>query len=379
MSRASLFALIITLAAHAADLHQGAYRGRPAWILSSDRIELTVLSRGGSLAKIGLRGDSDAINPLWDALAQDEVLAPPPRVSGETGHFVCVDGFGPSSSEERAAGMPSEHGEAHALEWSGEAARGKPGRITLTQTVQLPFAHETFTRTITLADGTNVTRVNSRLESLLAFDRPAFWTEHATIGPPFLEPGATVVDLSENRAITRPWPQEDARHRLTAGREFEWPRAPAKSGGSIDLRETPEMADSLDQTGHWMDTNRHYAFATALNRRRRLLLGYVFRPSEYPWLQNWQSYLTHGYQARGLEFSTTLFGRPRREILEENRLFGQLLYRWLPARSAIESTYFMFWTRTPEGFRAVDDVEVLSDRLRIVDRKSGQNILLPLS
>jgi hypothetical protein len=315
---------------------------------------------------------------LWDALAQDEAEGQPPRTNGETGQFVCLDGFGPSSIEERAAGMPSEHGEAPALEWTHVAVPREPGRIRLIQTVSLPLAHESFTRTITLAGAANIITVHSRLESLLAFDRPVFWTEHATIGPPFLEPGATVVNLSPNRSITRPWPQENARHTLAGGREFAWPVAPSKSGGGIDLRETPAMADTLDQTGHWMDAGRPYAFAAAHNRRQRLLLGYVFRPSEYPWLQNWQSYLAQGPQARGLEFGTTLFGRPRREILMENRLFGHLLYRWLPARSVIESTYMMFWTRTPPGFQAVDDVEVMPDRLRVVDRKSGQQIVLPI-
>jgi hypothetical protein len=379
MSPLAVFALIVAMTAQAADLREGTYRGRPAWILSNSRVELTVLARGGAFARIVLRDDPNSINPLWDAFAQDEAQRQPLRTNGETGHFVCVDGFGPSSAEERAAGMPSEHGEAHALEWSLVRAPTESARIQFTQTVRLPLAHETFTRTINLADGTNIIRVRSRLESLLAFDRPAFWVEHATIGPPFLEPGATVIDLSENRALTRPWPQEEARHRLATGHEFRWPLAPSKSGGDIDLRETPEMADSLDQTGHSMNAGRPYAFATALNRRRRLLLGYVFRPAEYPWLQNWQSYLAHGHQARGLEFGTTLFGRPRREILTENRLFGELLYRSLPARSAIESTYLMFWTLTPEGFRAVDDVEVLPDRLRIMSRKSSQEIILPLS
>ena len=46
-----------------------------------------------------------------------------------------------------------------------------------------------------MVDGENIVYVESRLENLLGFDRPVNWAEHATIGSPFLESGATVVDV----------------------------------------------------------------------------------------------------------------------------------------------------------------------------------------
>ena len=54
--------------------------------------------------------------------------------------------------------------------------------------VTLPLAHETFTRTYHLVDGENIVWVDSAVTSLLSFDRPVFWGEHATISAPFLEP-----------------------------------------------------------------------------------------------------------------------------------------------------------------------------------------------
>ena len=39
-------------------------------------------------------------------------LGRPVKFDGGAGLFVCVDGFGPTSPEERAAGLPG-HGEAH--------------------------------------------------------------------------------------------------------------------------------------------------------------------------------------------------------------------------------------------------------------------------
>ncbi len=368
------------------DLREASHYDRPSLVLSNDKIELTVLPMGGSLARIvlkdDLKDDPEKTNPLWDSLREDRDSGLPLRKDGKVGHFVCVDGFGPSSREEQAAGLGG-HGEAPSLLWTRQSFRTENGTAILVQTVRLPIVQETFTRTIKLVEGENVILIHGALESLLAFDRPAFWAEHACIGSPFLEPGITVVDLSKNRATTRPWKgrgnQKGLAHRLADNREFTWPMAPTAGGGTVDLRETPAQPKSEDQTGQLMASDRPYAFVTALHPRKRLLLGYVFKPSEFPWLQNWESYGRAGTLARGLEFGSLVFGRPRREAITENRLFGELLYRWLPARAKIEASFLMFWTRVPEGFRGVDDIQIEPGGLRVSDRRSGKRLFLKSS
>src|SRR5438093_1475958 len=73
--------------------------GRPSRILANDKLALTVRSLGGTFAQLLMKDDPDQLNPLQGL-----------------GHFVCVDGFGPVSTEERAAGLPG-HGEAHRVPW----------------------------------------------------------------------------------------------------------------------------------------------------------------------------------------------------------------------------------------------------------------------
>lgn len=356
------------------------FRGRPALVLSNDVLELTVLPLGGAFARILLKDDPEKNNPLWDSLRADLEAGHPLRNNGTVGHFVCVDGFGPASEEEREAGLPG-HGEAQTLPWSTELAVKNGKVLKLVQAVQLPRVQEIFRRTIQLRDGENVIRVQSTLQSLLAFDRPIHWAEHATIGSPFLEPGVTVVDISSNRAMTRPDRKDrsDLVHRFPAGKEFEWPIAPGNKGGTIDLRAAPENHRSLDHTGHLMDENQRLAFVTALHPAKRLLLGYIFKRAEFPWLQTWEFYPPEGMMARGLEFGTQAFDQPRRQVITQNRLLGELLYRWLPARSKIEATYLMFWARTPAGFLGVDDIQVGGDNLKIFDHRSGQTLTLKSS
>jgi hypothetical protein len=362
------------------DLPQTTFRDRPALLLTNDRVELTVLPMGGAFAAIVLKDDAEKMNPLWDALRADQEEGRPLRPYSVLGHFVCVDGFGPSSAEERATGFPG-HGEAHTLPWATRSF-AKEGKVaSLVQAVHLPRVQEVLTRTLKLVDGENIVYVRSTLESLVGFDRPVNWAEHATIGSPFLEPGVTVVDMSSNRALTRPHDGGNRRvpYRLPSEKEFAWPMAPTLAGGLVDLRAAPNPPNSGDHTGHLMDATRPFAFVTALHPQKRLLLGYLFKRSESPWLQIWESYPPKGMMARGLEFGTQAFDLPRREVVTQNRLFGELLYRWLPAKSTIESSYLFFWTRVPEGFLGVSDIEFSGGALRIEDKRSGQTLTLPAS
>ena len=355
----------------------GQHYGKEAIVLANDRIEVTVLRQGGSLAKIIAQDDPSKLNPLWDSYRNARNQGRPIPATGGVGHFVCVDGFGPVSDEESAAGM-NGHGEAHRLMWSLVSADADADQVKLVQTVTLPRVHERLTREVLLFEGENVVRVHSRLESLLSFDRPVVWAEHGTIGSPFLEPAKTVVDMSANRAMTRPRPKpvRGRTHRLTSGEEFEWPMAPTQAGGKVDLRAAPAEHDSLDHTGHLMTLGGEVAWVTALHPEKKLLLGYLFKTSEYPWMQTWENYPAEGMMARGLEFGTQSFDRPRREMITQNRLFGELLYRWLPAQSTIESTFLMFWTTVPEGMTGVSEIELDGGAITVRDEQSGKTVRL---
>ncbi len=354
------------------------YRGRPAVLLANENIRLVILKNGGAFPSLTLSEDAEGTNPMWDSLRADREQGRAERATGSIGHFVCVDGFGPPSAEEQTAGL-SGHGEAHRLAWSVEFAGRSDGADILRQSVMLPRVREVLRREVRLLPDENVVYVRSSLESLLDFDRPINWAEHATIGSPFLERGVTVVDLSANRAVTRPR-EGDSRaglsHRLAGGEEFDWPMAPARAGGRVDLRAAPRDSHSLDHTAHLMDPESEWAFVTALHPAKRLLLGYLFRTEDYPWLQTWESYPRDRLMARGLEFGTQAFDLPRRQVITEGRKFGALLYRWLPARSKVRGRYLMFWTRTPDGFKGVDEAVWKDGVIRITDGRSGQSIEL---
>jgi hypothetical protein len=291
-----------------------------------------------------------------------------------------VDGFGPVSAEEKEAGLPG-HGEAHTLAWETKLARKEGSTGAVTQTVKLPLVQEIFTRTLRIVDGESVIYVQSELESLLGFDRPANWGEHATIGAPFLEAGVTVVDMPAKRAQTRPDIQGTPPFpmRFPLGKDFTWPMSPTTSGKKVDLRASPDPPNSLDHATCLMDTTRKLVFVTALNPSKKLILGYVFRREDYPWVQSWEYYSPDRRMARGMEFATQPYDVPRRQTVETNSMFGAPTYRWLPAKSKIESRYLLFYTHAPDGFRKVDDVRIEGGKLVIEDHKAKKQITLDAS
>lgn len=354
------------------------FENRPATALENEKIELLTLNQGGAFVSLVLKDDAGKTNPMWNPVALARMTKGPERFGDSLGHFLCVDGFGPTSKEEQAAGLMG-HGEAHRQPWT-LIAQGRDGKTQqLTWKTRLPLVQEALTRRVEVVDGEQVVYVDSTLENELAFDRPVNWAEHATIGYPFLAPGKTVVDASVGRCLTRPYEKRPGNHRLTSGQPFVYPSAPLVAGGVADLRTIPASPDSMDHSGCVLDPARRLGFITAINLEKRLMLGYLVRREEYPWLQEWMNYPSNLALARGLEFGTQPFDVSRRETVELGKMFDTPAFRLLPAKSKIGTRFLMFYTRVPAGFTQVDDVRQEGGELVITDKKSGQTIRLAAS
>ena len=360
-------------------VHEGSFEGNPATVLANAKLEVTITTKGSTLASVTLADDPEKLSPLWNPLRMARELGRRAvKFDGGAGLFVCVDGFGPPSADERAVGMPG-HGEAHTETFAVETERqGSETAAKLTAT--LPLVQEKFTRTFRLVDGENVLLVESELENLLAFDRPVNWAEHATIGSPFLEAGVTVVDFSGTRSQTRPYTEAkngDVDRRLAPGKDFTWPMAPGLDGGTVNLRETPEHPHYLDHATTLLDPGRELEWVTAINAKKGLLIGYLLRRADYPWLQYWGHYPASEKMARGMEFGTQPYDVPRREAIGTGKMFDTPTYRWLAAKGKIQTRFLVFYTRIPEGFGRVDAVTLENGEIVISDHGAGKEVRLP--
>ena len=171
------------------------FHGRRSVAIENAALRLTVLEGGGHIAEV--LDKRSGVSPLWvPPWRSIEPMAFDPEqeaaygtnsearlLAGIMGHNLCLDVFGGPSAEEEAAGLPP-HGEASIARYEIEAT-GE----SLVMQATLAAAGLRVERRISLED--RAVRVLESVENLSATDRPVGWTEHVTLGPPFLERGVT--------------------------------------------------------------------------------------------------------------------------------------------------------------------------------------------
>src|SRR5947209_7432860 len=210
-------------------MQEESYRKRRAVRLENALIRATLTIEGAHIAEILHK--ATGVNPLWtppwDSIEPSEYEASKhpeygggleaQLLSGILGHNICLDTFGTPSGEELAAGIPV-HGEAPVIAYE---ASGDAKSVTLGAT--LSKAQVRFTRTVSIAPGSFVLRFHEEVENLAAFDRPIAWTQHVTLGPPFLERGGTHFRVSATRSKVIDSTFNDGQGAQAPGAEFDWP------------------------------------------------------------------------------------------------------------------------------------------------------------
>jgi hypothetical protein len=328
---------------------QTRFHGRRAAFIENSDLRVTVLQEGGHIAEIFDK--RSGVNPLWIPpwpSIEPSTYEPQKHpeygnatdarlLAGIMGHNLCLDSFGGPSDEEFAAGI-TPHGEASLVPY--EISETASQLILL---AHLPLAQIRLRRRITL--NTQALRIKETVESLCAFDRPIGWTQHVTLGPPFLERGVTEFRTSATRSKVFESDFGSAAYLKTAA-EFDWPKAPRKNGGMADLQVFNQAPVSSGFTTHLLDPSREDAFFIAFSRAFRLEFGYVWKRADFPWLGIWEENHSRTNPpwngktlTRGMEFGVSPVPESRRKMTDRGRLFGIPTYRWLPAKSRIEVEY----------------------------------------
>jgi hypothetical protein len=326
------------------------YRGRRAAAIENRFLRVTVLEDGGHVAEISDK--ARAVNPLWTppwpsiepstySAVRDVVYGTGSEaklLAGIMGHNICLDIFGGPSAEEDAAGLTA-HGEAPVSRF---AIAGSATELTMT--TELPMAQLRFERRIVLVD--RAVRFEETVENVAATDRPIGWTQHVTIGPPFLEKGSTEFRASATRSKVFDGAFGTADY-LERGAVFDWPYAPRAGGGTVDLRTFTDAAESSAYTAHLMDASREQAFFSAFSKAAGLAFGYVWRRAAFPWMGIWEENLSRKGApwsgrtlTRGMEFGVSPFPETRRQMIERGRMFDTPAYCWAPARSRVSTIYW---------------------------------------
>ena len=246
---------------------QSRFNGRKAIVLQNDLIRVSALLGGGRIAELRLL-DSD-VNPMWQPHWKSlEPGAKPlkqlPRTYGAkqeaallasiAGHNVCLGHFGPPSDAEAAQGI-QVHGEIGVTKWDLCFKQTTQRTATACYGCTLPESGLGYCRRIEVRGGEPVLYFQDAVQNLQNVDKTFTWTQHWTVGQPFVENGVTIFDCSGTRGHV--FPEEFAPTqrlktiRLDRGETQK--RFAARLGVSVPTLRAMEQGDPGVRIGLWVE------------------------------------------------------------------------------------------------------------------------------
>ena len=309
------------------------FENRRAVRIQNDLIRVTITVEGGHIAEIFEK--STGVNPLWippwpSIEPSSYSLERHPEygnnaesflLSGIMGHNLCLDLFGSPSADEEAAGVAA-HGEAGMAMYEVEEI---PGGISAR--CAAPVAQLAFERSIRL-EGRRV-RILESVENLSALDRPIGWTQHVTLGPPYLVPGSTQFRVPATRS-----------RNLAETKDFDWP-------GPQNLELYPAAKPHASYTAHVLDPKQDRVWFTAWSPESKVVLGYVWDRRDFPWIGIWEENCSRPHapwnqrtMTRAMEFGVSPFPESRRKMIDRGKMFDTPCYRWVGGRRTVTAEYY---------------------------------------
>jgi hypothetical protein len=135
-----------------------------------------------------------------------------------------------------------------------------------------------------------------------------------------------------------------------------------------------------------MDQQRPVSYFTMYNPEFPVLIGYLFRTDESPWVGDFQENRRLKNKpwdgkavTRGIEFGTTPFAEGLRRSVERGSLFGARTYRWIGGRGKLKTTWVLFLAPVPEEFKGVEEVALNGGEIVLRERGSQRQVVVRAS
>jgi hypothetical protein len=324
---------------------------RPSVVLEGKAARVAVDPGGGSIVQFQINGQD--LNPLTWTSGE-------PAPAHPMGHFLCLDRWGPPSEAESKNGMPF-HGEASHVTWQVvRAPLQSGGEIQAELAATLPMAGFEVTRRMRLSDGAALLRVRESVTNTNKLGRIYNMVQHPSIAPPFLDE-TTLVDANARQGFMQssplPNPEQPA---------ILWPHA-LINGRTINLRHLTDDA-APDVASFTIDGE--YGWVTASTASKGLLIGYIWKTSDYPWLNIWRNVINSKPAARGLEFGSTGLHQPVGILVAKGKIFDRSIYAYIDAGQTVTRSYAAFLWKIPSDYRGVDRITYESGHLTLHERAS---------
>lgn len=304
--------------------------------LQNAKVLLKVNLSGGSYLDFHFK--DSAINPL-------NFRAKDPGQAGCGGHLLCFDRWGPPTEAERKNGF-AHHGEVNALKWKVLGTQNSTGCI---MQCALPMGRLQLTRKIGLSKNEPVFFVSEQIRNLNKYGRMFNIVQHVTIAPPFLDK-TTLFDTNAGKGFEDK--MDGSLNQETP--VFTWPHA-IHNNEKVDLR---QFQDEWPLVSSFVfNQNDKYGWVTACNPGQGLMLGYVWKIEDYPWINFWRSMVDGIPRAFGMEFGTTGLHEPFPVVAKKGKIFDRNIYEFIDADEVIRKSFVAFLSRIPVDYKGVRSIE----------------------
>jgi hypothetical protein len=252
-----------------------------------------------------------------------------------------------------AAGIP-HNGEPSNRWWTTDTLT-LPGMLQMR--VHAPLEQWQVNRTIKLYQNQACFDVEETLTNLLNIGRFTAIVQHSTLGGDFLNE-RTIINTNASDGFN----QALAKKSLTDN-QYKWPVGFSDSlGTTIDLTRS-DIKDGYVTT-HIIEEGM--GWATAASPDKHLLIGYVWRTDNYPWLHIWHGIKDGKLWAKGIEFGTTGIGDTHLPAERHTLQFhGRNNNLFVDSKTSITKKYTCFLIRIPEYFKQTTGVVFANCQIKI--------------
>jgi hypothetical protein len=281
------------------------------------------------------------------------------------GHFVCVGRWGPPTAGEIKAGLP-DHGQAANLLWENETPTQK-NEIKMQVNAPLEGLH--VNRTIRLDDSAAIFKVSESVKNVNPLSRLYNVVQHPTLAKPFLT-NNTIINCNADRGFNYKFNSKPLGHAAA------WPFGTMEDLSRINLSKLNKAYSSV-----FSFTIKKFGWLTAYSPENKLLIGYLWKRSDFAWISFWQDFDGNDIRYRGLEFGTTGMHKPYRDMMEEGNhtVFGENSYKYIDAGQTQTRSYLAFMCQTPAGYTETGNICRADDKVIIEEAGKKQKITMVTS
>ncbi|CAN5560034.1 hypothetical protein BH10BAC2_BH10BAC2_33070 [soil metagenome] len=313
---------------------------------------------GGAITDFHLK--ENPVNPLSFRFSKDQMPANNKAGAVYQGHFICAGRWGEPSPGEINAGIPN-HGEPANIEWQ----LNENDEIGLTMETTAHLEGLQVERKMQMDNEGAVCHVTETITNINPLGRLYQLVQHPTIAAPFLDE-ATVINCNAAIGFDYKYVDEPSKHKLN------WPIVNDSDGKQFDLRNSTHGSNSL--FSFTVNTADKYGWITAYSATQNLVIGYVWKRKDYPWINLWQHFENGKIQYRGLEFGNTGLHQPFKKIIADNNLelFGEPTVNYIDAGEKITREYVSFLYLADQEFKGVEHMLITENELFLVEHSMGR-------